>query len=76
MFLSALCFLSVCLSVCLLEELQQLWTYFHDIYIAVPIIVNLSDIVCVVFFEYIGLCYKYQIPNPYCSVSYIKHAMV
>lgn len=28
-----------------------------------------------VYFEYIGLCHKYQIPNPYCSVSYIKHAI-
>jgi len=27
-----------------------------------------------VYFDYIGLCHKYQIPNPYCSVSYIKHA--
>jgi len=26
-----------------------------------------------VYFDYIGLCHKYQIPNPYCSVSYIKH---
>ena len=28
-----------------------------------------------VYFEYFGLCHKYQIPNPYCSVSYIKHAI-
>ena len=28
-----------------------------------------------VYFEYIGLCHKYQILNPYCSVSYIKHAI-
>jgi len=28
-----------------------------------------------VYFDYIGLCHKYQIPNPYCSVSYIKHAI-
>jgi len=29
-----------------------------------------------VYFDYIGLCHKYQIPNPYCSVSYIKHALL
>ena len=28
------------------------------------------------YFDYIGLCHKYQIPNPYCSVSYIKHALL
>jgi len=28
-----------------------------------------------VYVDYIGLCHKYQIPNPYCSVSYIKHAI-
>ena len=28
-----------------------------------------------VYFEYFGLCHKYQIPNTYCSVSYIKHAI-
>jgi len=28
-----------------------------------------------VYFDYIGLCHKYQIPNPYCSVSYIEHAI-
>jgi len=28
-----------------------------------------------VFFEYIGLCHKYQIPNPYCSVSYTSNML-